>query len=237
MEIKNLFDHKRMNRNLLTGWGSSYLINDTILFDTGERWGCLQTNMDSMGIRLEDIETVVISHEHFDHVGGLWGVLRERSGIDLYICHGFSREFKENARAYKGNICEVDSFREIADGIYITGQIEGGNRNFDSVPEQALVLRTDKGLTVLTGCAHPGIADIVKCVADRFKDRIHMIVGGFHLLDEPVGRIMGINDRIKDMGVEYVAPGHCTGDDACRIFKDSYKDHYIPIKVGQTIRV
>jgi 7,8-dihydropterin-6-yl-methyl-4-(beta-D-ribofuranosyl)aminobenzene 5'-phosphate synthase len=213
------------------------IIDNTILFDAGERWGGLYDNMGYMGVKPENIEAVVISHEHFDHVGGLWGVLRGRPGVNLYICPGFSREFKGKAKSYKCNMIEADSFMEIADGIYTTGQIEGADHDFDFVAEQALVLQTDKGLTILTGCAHPGIIRIVEYVADHFKDKIHLVMGGFHLLDESARTIIQVNKKFNELGVEYVAAGHCTGDDACKVFKESYKDNFIQVKVGLVIEV
>jgi len=236
MEIKILFDSKRLSRIFLAGWGVSYLIGNRILFDTGEKSSCLFNNMDRMDVKIHDIETVVISHEHFDHTGGLWDILRGKPGLDLYVCPGFSREFKNKAKSYRCNLIEVNSFMKIADGIYTTGQMKG-RCSPDYIAEQALVLETEKGLTIATGCAHPGIIKIVEYVMDHINGKIHLVMGGFHLLDEPINKIKHINEKFRQLDVEYVGPGHCTGEDAAKIFKESYRENFIDIKVGRTIEV
>lgn len=66
MKIKILFDSKKLNRTLLAGWGVSYLIQNRILFDTGERSGCLFSNMDSMGVRIQDMPCIFESSANKD---------------------------------------------------------------------------------------------------------------------------------------------------------------------------
>jgi 7,8-dihydropterin-6-yl-methyl-4-(beta-D-ribofuranosyl)aminobenzene 5'-phosphate synthase len=238
MEIKILFDNKRVNNIFFLGWGVSYLIEDRILFDTGEEPGCLLHNMSVMGVAMNDIKAVVISHDHFDHTGGLWEILRGNPGIDLYICLGLSRGFKDRARSYGCNIVEVGggSFTPIADSIYTTGQMEMMH-GFGRIAEQSLVLDTPKGLTIVTGCAHPGIISIVKRVKENIKKDIHLVMGGLHLLDEPARKIKEVNKRLRELGVQNIGPSHCTGEDATEIFKESYRENFIDIEVGKTIEV
>jgi 7,8-dihydropterin-6-yl-methyl-4-(beta-D-ribofuranosyl)aminobenzene 5'-phosphate synthase len=236
MEIKILFDSKRLNRKFFMGWGVAYLINGKVLFDTGERSSYLLSNMNRMGINISDIKAVVISHDHWDHTNGLWDLLKERPGLDLYVCPGFSSNFKNKARSYVCDIVEVDSFTKITDGIYTTGQIER-LLDIDLIPEQALVLETDKGLTIMTGCAHPGIINIVEYVTDNIKSNIYLIMGGFNLIYKSIGEVNNINDKFNQLGVEKVGPAHCTGEEAIAIFKESFKTKCIDVKVGKTIEV
>jgi len=236
VKIKILYDNTRINNNLFHGWGVSYLIEDTILFDTGEKASYLFNNMVRMDVKVDNIKTVVISHDHFDHTGGLWGVLQERLGLDLYVCHGLSRAFRDEARSYRCNIIEVNSFTQIANNIYTTGQIKGRCGPY-YIPEQALVLETEKGLTIITGCAHPGIIKIVEHVMEQKNGKIHLVMGGFHLLDKSVKKIKEINNKLRELGVQYIGPAHCTGEGATKIFKESYKENFIDIKVGHTIEV
>jgi len=236
MKIKILFDSNKMDPGFFTGWGISYLIEDKILFDTGEKAAFLFNNMYQVGVKADDIETIVISHDHFDHTNGLWDLLHQKQGIDLYICPGFSQQFKGKAKTYRCNVKEVDSFMRITNDIYTTGQIEGIN-GLDLIAEQALTLHTEKGLTIISGCAHPGIIKIVEYVKDQIDGNIHLVMGGFHLLDESVKKIRQVNDRLKQLGVQNLGPSHCTGENAEKIFRESYKEHYIDIIVGQTIEV
>jgi 7,8-dihydropterin-6-yl-methyl-4-(beta-D-ribofuranosyl)aminobenzene 5'-phosphate synthase len=218
------------------GGGVSYLIGNKILFDTGEAPGCLFNNIDRMGIKIKDIEAVVISHDHFDHTGGLWEMLQKRPGVDLYICAGFSQDFKDKLKPYTCRVIEVNSFTKIADGIYTTGQIDEA-RGPDYIAEQALVLETEKGLTIVTGCAHPGIITTVERVKDQTKKDIYLVMGGFHLLDNHNRKLLDINNRLRELGVQCVGPAHCSGEDAESIFKKSYKKNYIYVAVGRIIEV
>lgn len=236
MEIEILFDSKGLNRKCCIGWGVSYLINGQVLFDTGERLNYLFRNMDHMDINISNIKAVVISHDHWDHTNGLWDLLKLRPGLDLYVCPDFSKEFSNKLEKYACNIIEAESFIRIADGIYTTGQIKGTYR-IDYIVEQALVLETDKGLTIITGCAHPGIIKIVEYVTDNIKNKIHLIMGGFHLLDKSTREINNINDIFNQLGIENVGPAHCTGEEATEKFQESYKANCIDIKVGKTIEV
>lgn len=236
MEIKILFDSKGLNRKFRIGWGVSYLINSQVLFDTGERSSYLFRNMGQMGINISDIKSVVISHDHWDHINGLWDLLRERPGLNIYVCSGFSKELRNKLEKYKCTIIEAESFMRIADGIYTTGQIEGMYHS-DYIAEQALVLETDRGLTIVTGCAHPGIIKIVEYVTDNIKNNIHLIMGGLHLLNKSAREINNINNTLRQLGIENVGPTHCTGEEAIVIFKESYKANCIDVKVGKTIEV
>jgi len=237
MKIKILFENKKTNNSLFLGWGVSYLIEDTILFDTGEKSDFLFHNMSVMGVAIDNIKTVVISHEHFDHTGGLWKILRNNPELDLYICQDSSWEFKNKVRSYGCNVVEVGaSFIPISDYTYTTGQMEMMH-GFGRIVEQSLVLDTPKGLTILTGCAHPGIINIVKQIKENIKKDIHLVMGGFHLLDEPVRKIKKVNHTLRELGVQNVGPSHCTGEDAIEIFKESYRENFIDIKAGKTIEV
>jgi len=236
MEIKILFDSKRLNRKYSMGWGISYLINDQVLFDTGERSSYLFGNMKQMGINISDIKAAVISHDHWDHTNGLWDLLKRNPDLDLYMCPDFSQQFRNKLEKYDCTIIEAKSFMSITDGIYTTGQIEGMYHS-DYIAEQALVLETDKGLTIMTGCAHPGIIKIVEYVTANIKKNIYLIMGGFHLLKKSVSEIKNINDTFHQLSIEHIGPSHCTGEEAFAIFQESFKANCIDIKVGKTIEV
>lgn len=236
MKISTVYDNRKADDSLRTGWGVSYIIDDSILFDTGEEHYGLFFNMEKMGIPIDDIKKIVISHEHFDHTGGLGELLRQRPGIDLYICPGFSDGFKSSAAALGCAISEVKPFDEIAGNIYTTGQLDTV-WGFHSIAEQSLILDTDKGLTIVTGCAHPGITNIVEYVKNNIKREIHLVMGGFHIMDEPLWKIRSVGNRLRELSVENVGPAHCTGPEAMEILKDSYGDNYIDIAAGVTIEV
>ena len=109
MRIKVIFDKGALDKNLCTGWGVSFLVDDKILFDTGENGEWLLKNMRSLGVEIKKIEAVVISHDHWDHWGGLWEILKEKKGLKVYSCPGFSKEFKDKAKEAQAELIEVPS--------------------------------------------------------------------------------------------------------------------------------
>src|SRR4030042_462106 len=150
MRIKIIFDKITENKKLHTGWGVSFLADDRILFDTGENGSWLMENMKYLRVNISTMEAVVISHDHWDHQGGLWELLKNKIGLTVYACPNFSAGFKEKVRSLKGNLIETKKNIEISKGIFITGEIAGEYKG-EYMPEQALVAKTDKGLTVITG--------------------------------------------------------------------------------------
>jgi 7,8-dihydropterin-6-yl-methyl-4-(beta-D-ribofuranosyl)aminobenzene 5'-phosphate synthase len=103
--------------------------------------------------------------------------------------------------------------------------------------EISLAINTPEGLIILVGCSHPGI-DKIAALATTVNPYIHFIVGGFHLVvapDPEVDRIATIlQDRFK---VDYIAPGHCTGEPAFRALQKAFGDHYVYAGLGQTLNL
>ena len=94
------------------------------------------------------------------------------------------------------------------------------------------MIHTTQGLVVLTGCAHPGVVDMVEKAREMLEDRVTLVMGGFHLSGTSVERIGHIVADLKTLDVERVAPCHCSGDVARRTFKEAYGKHFIPAGLG-----
>lgn len=237
MLIKTLFDKESLDEKLKTGWGLSFLVDNRLLFDTGEKGQWLMDNMQYLKVNIADIEAIIVSHDHWDHWGGLWDMLEKRNGIKVYICPRFSVGFKEKARQFKAELVESENFTEIFKDIYITGQADG-SFNGCYIAEHALVIRTKNGLSVITGCAHPGIVKILDMVAQKFPvENIYAVMGGFHMADEDKQTIENIVVTFKKMGVKKVYPTHCSGKNAVKIFEEAYGKDFGKIIVGQDLEV
>ncbi|MBN2119744.1 MAG: MBL fold metallo-hydrolase [Candidatus Omnitrophica bacterium] len=237
MLIKVLFDKDREDEDLHIGWGVSFLVDDKILFDTGEKGEWLLENMRSLKVSVDNIEAIVISHDHWDHWGGLWDLLKIKKGIPLYICPNFSRDFKKKAKKLGARLIEIDKLAQILPDIFSTGEIAGVYHD-KYMAEQAMVLRTKNGITVITGCAHPGILKIVEKINSKFqKEQIYLVFGGFHLMESDNRAIENVAENFKEMGIMKAGPTHCSGPEAERIFRAKYNNNFVSIKTGQVLNV
>lgn len=218
-----------------SGWGFSCLVDDRILFDTGEAGDSLLYNMQQAGIEPAAIEAVAISHDHWDHTGGLRTVLQKTGNVPVYTCPDFSEDFKTGVRELGGTLVDVADFISIDDGISLTGQIAGEYKG-GYLPEQALVLQTESGVSVINGCSHPGVVTMVENVKQKFpQERIYAVLGGFHLMNKSRSTIKSIVADLQDMGVEKVGPTHCTGEEARHLFEQSYGRGVLSINAGKTL--
>ena len=122
----------------------------------------------------------------------------------------------------------------IADGMFTTGEIPTPG---SSLVEQALVVTSRRGLVVVTGCAHPGIVQIARQAQEMMGGAILLVMGGFHLGDKRKSEIQEILDELRRLEVRYVAPSHCTGDQAIQMFAEEYGDKYIRSGAGAILSV
>jgi 7,8-dihydropterin-6-yl-methyl-4-(beta-D-ribofuranosyl)aminobenzene 5'-phosphate synthase len=226
------YDNNPYDERLKTAWGFSCLVRlpeKSILFDTGGDSSILLNNMGKLRIDPKEIDIVVLSHIHGDHVGGLLGFLRQNSNVTVYLPKSFSQKFKDEMKSYGAKVEEVHEARELFPGVYTTGELGGG------IKEQSLVVRTDQGLVVVTGCAHPGVVKIVQKAKEIANDKVYLVMGGFHLGGASTPQIESIIADFKELGVEKVAPCHCSGDKARRLFQEHYGEDYIECGVDKRI--
>ena len=231
--IKILHDNYRYAEGLKTAWGFSALVTGpekTILFDTGSDGQLLLENMAKLEVEPSVIDTVVLSHVHGDHTGGLTGFLRENPHVEVFLPASFPERFKDTVRGYGPTVVEIENSREICRDVYTTGRMG------KLVREQALVVRTQRGLVVLTGCAHPGVTKMVDRAASLFEqDDILLVMGGFHLEWATKRRIGKIITAFESLGVRYAAATHCTGENARELFQQRFGDRCVKVGVGRTV--
>ena len=226
------YDNNPYKERLTTAWGFSCVIKGTekiILFDTGGDGSILLANLEKLGINPKEIDLVVLSHIHGDHVGGLPGFLRKNPEVVVYLPKSFPRGFKDGVKECGAKIVEVQEPLKICEGVYSTGELGTW------IKEQSLIIHTEKGLIVITGCAHPGIVKIVDKAKVLVKDGVLLVMGGFHLGGEGKGEIEKIVSSFRKLGVSYVGPCHCSGDAARQLFEEEYGENFINIGVGRIV--
>jgi len=230
MKIKIVFDKETLDKKYSCGWGVSYLIDERILFDTGEKPEYLLNNLKAMNVDIKKIERVIISHNHWDHRGGLWGLLEANKNIEVFACLDFFEEFRSKIDGYDFKL--VDRPQEIDKNIYTSGCFSLQYED-QELREQSLLLKTEKGLSIICGCAHLGILEIIDKVKVLFpEDKIYCVLGGFHLMGRDNRFVKYTAEEMKSAGVQQVGPSHCCGFEAISIFKEVYGKNCLEIKTG-----
>jgi len=229
-----LYDNYVFKDGTKADWGFSCLIEGpekTILFDTGTKPAILKHNIAEMKVDLNEIDVVAISHDHGDHTGGLFTVLKTNPDVSLYMPVSFASKYEEKIEEGKTRMIAVSEPMEICPGVYSTGEMG------QEIKEQSLILDTPKGLVIVTGCSHQGIVNILKKAKDMMDKDIYMVFGGFHLMSNSDKQVEEIIRVFKELGVQKCGATHCTGDRQIELFKKAYGDNYVPIGTGNILRI
>jgi len=229
-----VYDNYSFDPELKTAWGFSCLVEGmekTLLFDTGGDGGTLLFNLQKLGIDLSKIDIVVLSHIHGDHIGGLSSFLTYNLRVSVYLPQSFPENFKKAIREVGAEVIEVKEPLKICDNVYSTGEMGMW------IKEESLIIKTARGLVVITGCAHPGIVKIVRKAKEIAEDKVYLVLGGFHLMGATRGRINRIIQKFREEKVKRVAPCHCSGDLTRKLFQEAYKGDFILAGVGKKIKI
>lgn len=171
--------------------GVSYLVRADelrILFDlglgTGRSRTVLETNVDVLGRSVHDVDVVVISHLHPDHVGGFGYQLRSSFGVgrNLALPRGVAAFVPTEMSHPHAHVCQVEQARVIGSGVAVMPPLPRMMFWGGPIAEQALVINVrGRGLVVLTGCGHPAIERTLAAVERIVQMPVYAVVGGLHL--------------------------------------------------------
>lgn len=207
----------------------------SLVFDAGGEASVIFENLVSLGLGDTQLEALVISHNHWDHVFGLPGVMsRTPNYPPVYVAASAADGIKQQYP--RADVIAVDGPKKIAPEIWVTGPLE---IEFMGAPlsEQALVLEHPDGLHVIVGCSHPGIVAIVERVREMFPNTpIAFVGGGFHLRSTGENEIRKIANALERLGVQKIGPSHCTGGLAVEIFRDRWGENFVSFDLGDTYR-
>lgn len=225
-----LYDNLALSPILLASHGFSCLVEaeEKVLFDTGESGPLLLKNMEILGIDPRDIASIVISHEHYDHIGGLWQVLSWNSRVTVYVLPSFGKEVKQRIQEAGARVFEAGEPSMVTSSVGTTGAVEG------EIHEQGLLVKGKRGTLLVGGCCHPGPVAMLHRARAK-GEKVTGFLGGLHLAYTPEEEIEKTLRTVKALGISTIAPAHCTGFLATELAQIIWGDGYTPCGVGKVL--
>lgn len=217
-----------------------------ILVDTGATDAFIK-NAEALGIDLTKVDTVILSHGHYDHAGGILAFHKCNPQAEIYMQRSACGDFYHGQR-YIGidqAIAKLDCVRmlegdcQIDDELFlfshITGRkyfaksnellsrkVNGRNVQDQFEHEQCLVVTQDQQQTLISGCAHNGILNILSRYKEFYQKPPKTVISGFHMMKKGAyekEEAQIICETAKQLCAEEFSDtvfytGHCTGDQA-----------------------
>jgi 7,8-dihydropterin-6-yl-methyl-4-(beta-D-ribofuranosyl)aminobenzene 5'-phosphate synthase len=263
-----LSDAYGKSSSLKMDWGYSALVEYNgrrILFDAGNDADIFARNAKALGVDLNRLDFVVISHRHGDHTAGLHHLLSVNPKVKIYSPADehfggptprifFQRPDESlppemryfgghppadipHGSAWKGvSFIQVNKITEVMPGINLV-PTTSQIPGFLELRELSLSIQTANGQLLFVGCSHSGIEKILE-EATTIDKRVQMIFGGLHLVTTPAPEVDRITTALRERWqINQVAPGHCTGEQAFAALRKKFGDRYRYAGVGTVIAI
>lgn len=218
------------------------------LLDAGES-GAFLCNAAQLGIDLSAVDKAALSHGHYDHADGLTAFFTVNSAAPVLARpHAAAPQYHDQNyigvnpglfRRHGERFDLADGPRELTPGLHL---IPDGVDH-----EQSLVAETEQGLVILNSCCHAGAGYIVRDVLERFPgQRVRALLGGFHLMGRDGTGSLGVAPDIvrnlarwltDELGVEELYTGHCTGNPAFALLKETAGAQVHALTTGLTVEL
>ncbi len=238
-----------------------------ILFDTGNNAEIFAHNVKAKGIDLTKLDFAVVSHRHGDHTSGLNYLMTVNPSVKIYVpkenfgvfgaalpgtFYKRDESLPPEMRYFDGkppetlrfgspwpqaNFTWITETTEVAPGFHLI--LLKGSWGVDlDVMEISLAIDTPDGIVLVVGCSHPTIEKVVEAAKALIDKPIHLVFGGTHLLPAKPDEISRIATALHDQWqVEWIAPVHCTGEQAFAILKQTFGDRYLYAGLGTTLEL
>ena len=233
-------------------WGLCVYIEHgghVILLDAGAS-GLFLRNAEALGKDIRRVEYGVLSHAHYDHADGMAVFFRANEQASFFLRVGA----KENCFGYHGESLDYGLY-ELYPGAYLLGHTtpglssvgrraglytkQGFIRRYDDFShEQTLVLEENGVLAVFSSCSHAGVENILREVRQAFPQKpIRALIGGFHLYETPPEEVRRLGTALRADGTEAVVTGHCTGQAAYELLRETLGETVTQMHTGLLIEL
>jgi len=266
MKITTLIENLVYKQGLVAEHGLAFYIetgNCKILFDTGQSSLFLK-NAEKLEIAIEDIDSLVLSHGHYDHTGGLYPFLEKNSKAKVYAkkdiltpkYHGTNRFIGtlRNKMLLKDRLIYIEAITEIDDGVFIMpdiiihnsldthfkGMYKKVGKKFvpdEFADELFLVLKHNDQINIVTACSHRGITNISITATEHFKLPVGLILGGFHIKNCSVEQYAQVTHYFRMLQPKSIGVCHCTGVEKYAELLNEYKEHLFYNYTGKEINI
>lgn len=270
-------------------WGLSFLLEikdangdkRNVIFDSGGNKDVLLHNIKVFKLDFSaGIDAIVLSHGHWDHTGGLMGLVETIGSVKIYAHpdaflpsfyipkNGKKRELNllkeedlKKLESLGGEIILSKKNVEVIPGLWTTGEVkrevdfekpmdlsEGdkivkiidGNEVADEILDDISLWTSvnDLGKTVITGCAHAGLLNILKQIR-HFSTSIkfHSLIGGTHLVGRSDEYIEKTIEGLRTYNFELLSPCHCTGFKATTTIWNAFHEEFVLNHTGRQIEI
>jgi len=238
-----------------------------VLFDTGQGLGLVE-NAARLGVELGVADTLVLSHGHYDHTGGVPHFLARAPAVEVHahpaalgpryaLRDGVAKSIAmpKGARSalarHAGGVRWTTRPAQLAPGVGLTGPIprgtgyedtggpffldEGGREPDPITDDQALWVRTARGLAVVAGCGHAGLVNTLRhALALSGESRLHAVLGGFHLNQASEVRLARTMADLQALSPDLIVPCHCTGEAAVERLGRTFGERVVRGRAGMT---
>ena len=172
-----------------------------ILLDTGTDPDLMEHNLAVAGIDVNELHMVVVSHNHYDHAGGLARIRSMNPEIPVFI--------PPNQVFSVGDVQIVEDHLQVTPNIFVI-------RGRSKVPtagisdDLSIVVRSRSGPHVLSTCSHSGVAQIVDRAREVTGEDVYYFSGGARLVSRPLADTRLVSAALDQRKVQVVSPSHCS---------------------------
>jgi 7,8-dihydropterin-6-yl-methyl-4-(beta-D-ribofuranosyl)aminobenzene 5'-phosphate synthase len=231
IHVTIIYDNYQDDQNLETDWGFACLVEyqgHQLLFDAGRNADLYKKNVKLLGIHPEEIPTLFISHEHGDHTAGMPWIIELNPSVKCFLPASYAQQLKA-----RGTLPPHSKGLEKPTHLY--GPFYSTGDNFVAFREHGLVIKTENGGVLITGCGHPGAVPMITVAEEELGIEIHTLIGGLHLMNKNAKEMEQLAATLKALGIKQICPTHCTGDNSIAALKASFGDGYIKGGTGKLI--